>query len=182
MKERPFTNKELFDIIHGQLKENNLLPDILEYGLNSFDEVPIRSYHWDTIGIVNFGSSEGIYLDIYAWGNVTQEDKQEKIKLATYKTLHTDKEAFKVMSDLNAEFVFAMQAFVNANMDDFLWTGKTVRFYNTDGAEDYAVICFGNNDADLTAKHYLKLFPDRFGFAEVTDNATRKTHRIEKEN
>jgi hypothetical protein len=84
---RPYTNKELFSIINSRLKDANLLPDILDYGLEATDEVAIRSYHWDTIGIVNFGGSEGIYLDIYAWGNVTQEDKQEKIKLATYKTL-----------------------------------------------------------------------------------------------
>ncbi len=36
----------------------------------------------------------------------------EKIPLGTYKTLSRSKEAFKTMSVLNAEFVFALNDFV----------------------------------------------------------------------
>ena len=178
---RPYTNKELFSIINSRLKDAGVLPDILDYGLEASDEVAIRSYHWDTIGIVNFGGSEGIYLDIYAWGNVTQEDRQEKIKLATYKTLSESKQAFKVMSDLNAEFVFATKDFVNAHLDDFQWTGWTIRFYDENDDNNYGVICYRNGDAIPTAKRYLRQFSDRYSYAVVIENSTRKETKIIKE-
>lgn len=119
---------ELFRLIDAKLKTEGLLPDILDYGMATSKPQPIKTICWDTIGRVNFGGSEGIYLDLWLEGDVGN-GKAEQVGLGTYKTLLDDKDAFKAMSVLNAEFVFAVRAFVEEHMDDFNWIGYDVHFY-----------------------------------------------------
>lgn len=128
-RKKPFTTVELFNVINELLKKKGVLPDILDYGIEATNPVELRSYQFDVIGIVNFGGSEGIYLDIYADGIVDNSNTHKKIELGTYKTLRDDIDAFKVMGDLNAEFVFAARKFINEHLDDFEWFGFGVLFY-----------------------------------------------------
>ena len=131
LRKNPYTTAELFNIIDKKLKENGKLPGILDYGLPEHSDIQIKSYEWDLIGIVNFGGSEGIYLDLYCRGETGNDTKQ--VPVGTYKTLHEDLDAFKEMGDLNAEFVFETRSLVNKNMDDFTWMGYNI--YEQD-AED----------------------------------------------
>ena len=124
MRKNPYTTKELFNIIDKKLKEKGMLPGILDYGLPEHSDIQIKSYEWDLIGIVNFGSSEGIYLDLYCYGNTGNE--KDKIPVGTYKTLERSREAYKVMGALCADFVYECFDFVNRAMDDFTWTGYDV--------------------------------------------------------
>ena len=119
MKKTLYRTDELFRLIDSKLKEEGLLPEILDYGLPTHDPRPVKTMSWDTIGRVSFGSSEGIYLDICLEGDMGG-GAYERVELGTYKTLLEDKEAFSTMSLLNTEFVFAMRDFVNAHMDDFI--------------------------------------------------------------
>lgn len=131
MKYKYYTIKELFNIVDNSLKEKNLIPDIINYGLPGNRDVQIRETAWDVYGIVNFGSNEGIYLDIYLEGEVTKKaknwDEIEKVWLACYKTLGTSKEDFKKMSDLNTEFVFDLRKYINDN-----WGEVMLRTYGID--------------------------------------------------
>lgn len=129
-RKTPYTTKELFNIINQHLKEKGLLPDILDYGIAESKDIPIRSYAWDLIGIVNFGGSEGIYLDLYCYGNTGNSFNEKKIPVGTYKTLETSKDAYKIMGNLNAEFVYETLDFVNNNMDDFTWDGYDVTVFD----------------------------------------------------
>lgn len=130
---KPFTNAELFRLIWEMLKTE---PDtefdlgMLDYGIASGDVVPISNYQWDTIGIVNFGGSEGIYLDLYADGIVDASGIRKRVPFGTFKTLRDDKTAFGLMGVLNADYVYAMRHFLNEHLDDFEWTGFNVRFYS----------------------------------------------------
>ena len=128
-RKKPFTTVELFNVINERLKKKGVLPDILDYGIETSNAVELRSYQFDVIGIVNFGGSEGIYLDIYADGIVDDSNTRKKIELGTYKTLHDDIDDFKVMGNLNAEFVFAARKFIDEHLDDFEWSGFEVLFY-----------------------------------------------------
>lgn len=112
------TNVELFKLIDRELDEKGLKDNAcLDYALAPREVFEIRRVEWDTIGIVNFGGNEGIFLDLYARGDTGNE--QKKIPLGTYKTLRESKEAFKAMGDLNAEFVFAVNSFVNGHLELF---------------------------------------------------------------
>jgi len=113
-RNKPITTKVLFGIINQRLKEQGLLPDILENVCPARNEYQINGHHWDTIGIVNFGTNEGIWLDLYCYyGN------DKKIPIGSYKTLYDDKTAYKTMGELNAEFVFETNKYVRDHMDEF---------------------------------------------------------------
>lgn len=132
----PYTNRELFELINGQLKENGLLPEILDYASRETEPVQITTYEWDAIGIPNFGGSEGIYLDLYADGIVNRESgraERKQIRLGTYKTLGEKKEDFLEMCRLLTEFVFALRSFVDSNMSSFTWEGFDLSFINANG-------------------------------------------------
>ncbi|MBQ1735689.1 MAG: hypothetical protein II038_12625 [Lachnospiraceae bacterium] len=127
----PYTNAELFELTNNALREQGLLPTILDYGLAESEKVVIDTYEWDVIGIPNFGGSEGIYLDLYADGIVTRQGEKtqrEHVHLGTYKTLGRSKADFLEMCRLLTEFVFYLTNFCNKHMDRFTWIGYDVRF------------------------------------------------------
>lgn len=128
MKKTLYTNQSLFNKIIELLKEKGLLLDILDYHLAEHKEMEIRSCEWDCTGDLRFGGSEGIYLDIYAEGNLGIGEP--KVRLGVFKTLREDREAFRQMARLQADFIWETIDFVNNNLDDFTWTGYDVDFYH----------------------------------------------------
>lgn len=174
-KDRPYRSNELFRIILEQLKEKNLLPDILDYyTVEDRDSVEVRYYGWNTIGIVKLGSIEGIYLDIYAIGEVSQRENQnEKVRLGCFKTLRTGLDDFKRMGDINAEIVFLMRNFLENNLHDFEWSGYDVTFYNKAGAE---VGCYSTQNIEQAESSIRSKFirGDKYDYAVIVDMRDRK--------
>lgn len=169
MRKNPYTTKELFNIVDKKLKEKGMLPGILDYGLPENADILIKSYEWDLIGIVNFGSSEGIYLDLYCYGNTGNE--KDKIPVGTYKTLERSREAYKTMGALCADFVYECLDFVNSNMDDFTWKGYDVSVVkNSKKTPAYEVQEWAR--AMQCAEKLAK--DENVGKVIVRDNATRK--------
>lgn len=173
-KKSLYTTQQLFDIINQQLKEENLLPDILDYGLSEHREYPVKTIEWDCIGIVNFGGCEGIYLDLYLYGNTGND--MEKIPLGTYKTLSRSKEAFKAMSVLNAEYVFALNDFVQAHIEDFNWTGYDVYFFKDDQKRVGYTSASLDSAQSLIARNFERY---HFDYAILTNNETGREKRID---
>lgn len=166
---RKYTNKELFTIIISIMKGQGILPDLLDYALAESHVVEIINYQWDTIGRLNFGGNEGIYLDIYAEGSVTTLDKPERIRLGTFKTLHGDREALYKMAKLEADFVWETRRFVNSRLDDFTWLGYDVTFYRN-GKKTVSYTCHVEEAKERALKNHLATCD----YAVVRDNMTRK--------
>lgn len=178
-KDCPYKSNELFQIIMDQLKEENLLPDNLDYyHVDDRNTVEVRDYEWDTIGVVKFGGNEGIYLDVYAIGEVSQRgNQQEKVRLGVFKTLDRSKEAFKRMGDLNAEIVFLMTNFINSNICDFEWSGYDVTFYNKENADiGFGFTCQGTDQAEWSIRSKFNLYGEAYNIdhAIITDLRDRK--------
>ena len=95
---KPMTTEDLFNKINGILKEKGKLPDILDYGLATSDPVPIRTYQFDLKSNLNYGGSEGIYLDLWIVYYDCKERQQKG--LGTFKTLSTSNEAMHTMAAL----------------------------------------------------------------------------------
>lgn len=174
MKKTLYKTNTLFDLINAKLKEENLLPDILDYSLATSSPLPVKTIEWDTIGIVNFGGCEGIYLDIYLEGDTGND--ADRILLGTYKTLYRDKESFRVMGNLNTEFVFALREFVNSHPDDFNWTGYDIRFYKGDKKTGGYWSSTENSSMRLIKRHFKEYSPDH---AVLIDNSTGKEKTIQ---
>lgn len=135
-KKRPMTTEELFIRINGILKENGKLPDILDYGLATHNPAPITNYEYGLKNNLYYGGNEGrttsggrwlcadrsgaeTYLSL--WIEYTADGKRLANGLGTFKTLREDREAMHIMADLLADFIIEEYAYVNANLDDFMW-------------------------------------------------------------
>ena len=121
MRKTPYTNKELFQILCDRV---TLPKEILDYAVPAQEELKIESYDWDVWNSLNFGTSEGIYLDI---GAEFHHPSHRIIRFGTFKTLQTDLGAMREMGRLLADLVYTTYDFVNNNLDDFEWSGYQVR-------------------------------------------------------
>ena len=176
MKKTLYRTDELFRLIDNKLKEEGLLPEILDYGLPTRKPRPVKTISWDTIGRVSFGSNEGIYLNIYLEGDLGG-GTDERVELGTYKTLFEDKEAFNAMSLINTEFVFAVRDFVNAHMDDFNWVGFDIIFYKG----EKQAIKYTTTRELASAREFIQECGKRNGFdrALLINNETGKEEIIQ---
>lgn len=172
MEKQHYNTETLFNIILGKLKSNNLIPSIIDYSSSCKQPVSIDTDEWDCIYRVEFGGSEGIYLTLYLEGNL--DGDTERAKLGTFKTLYESKEAYKAMSELGVEFVFALSEFVDANPDSFCWTGYSLR---SDGEKDrLSMWCRTYESAMKRLRHYLSTHPDRSVTIIRNDTEAQKTY------
>lgn len=126
-KRHKWNARELFLMLKESLKKEGLIPeDLLDYSCAGSDSELILSEEFDVIPRIVHGSNEGIYMDVMLdTGDETRVFSSHKphLRLGTFKTLRTDKEAYIRMSVLGAEFVYALHTYVRENMDEFNWTG-----------------------------------------------------------
>ena len=90
---------------------------------------------------VRFGSSEGIYLDMFLSGDSDGSGKACDYHFGTYKTLCGDDESFRRMALLGADFALETNHWLTGQLDDFTWTGYDIAFLQC-GSEKYRVTCY----------------------------------------
>lgn len=168
-RKRPMTTEELFNRINGILKEKDKLPDILDYGLATHSPVPITNYEHGLRNKLDYGGSEGIYLDL--WIESIADGKRCANSLGTFKTLSADDEAMHIMAALLADFIIEEYMYVNANLDDFTWEGADVYPADESGERRGGGYSCGTMEAALKRKdELLKKYPKVI----VRENTTRK--------
>ena len=110
------TFADLFTTICGQLEKENLYPeDMIDYA--KAQDIPEKigcETVCDNIGIddvtfhVEYGGSEGIYLDIYCY---MDSNRKQELGLGIVKTLEESEEAFRKMAVLGANFVLCLNRY-----------------------------------------------------------------------
>lgn len=174
MRKKPYTAPEFFNIIKNTLKENNLLPDILEYSSSSSkNEDLLNSYNWDVSGNLAFGGNEGIYLLLFADGYFNHEKK--KILLGTFKTLFEDRESFRKMAILEADFIWYSKVFVDENIGDFTWQGFDIQFYKDDKKANIGYTV----GSEESAERVIQRHKENYDYAILIDNKIKKETKIE---
>lgn len=186
---KPMNTGDLFIRIVERLKEQHKLPDILDYSLPVTDRncVPVMTDEFDILFHLNYGGSEGIYLDIYAYGAVTEEDENKKYSLGTCKTLHEDDSAMHTMAVLGADFVCEGRRYVREHSDDLRFTGFKVTLFKRKEENGElkqmsgSVTCFSQEAVNTHLKKYFT--SDSYGVvkAVVRNNADRTEKDIWKE-
>lgn len=186
---KPMHTGELFTRILEQLQEQHKVPAILDYYLpqNVWEYVPVRSSNFDILFHLNYGGSEGIYLDVYAQGAVTEDDEDKKYHLGTCKTLHEDDSAMHTMAVLGADFICEGRRYIRDHSDDFCFTGFQVTFFKRDEENGElkqmsgVATCYSQ---EAVSKHLKRFFAnERYGIvkAVVRNNADRTEKDIWKE-
>lgn len=174
MKKKPYTNKDLFEIIVNTLKEKGLLPDILDYSKPDITTEEIKTYEFDICGDLAFGGSEGAYLTVFIEGCFGRDRK--RIYLGTFKTLNEDLESFRTMATLEADFIWYGREFVEDNLDDFEWTGYRVKFFSGETCKMDCSTTKMSRAQDLIKKRYKY----EWDYAVIIDNSTKKEVRINR--
>ncbi len=131
MRKEPITTTELFNTVTERLQNKDKLPDILDYSLATRDSVPIKTENFCIKNNLDYGGSEGIYLDLSA--EVYDGERFAMHELGTFKTLDESDEAMEKMGALLGSFISEVSAYVSENGDDMEWEGFAVRPVGKDG-------------------------------------------------
>ncbi len=167
-KKRPLTTGEYFNLIKARLEQKGMLPDILEYGLPTFRPAPIRTYQFDLRSNLDYGCSEGIYLDLAITYYEDEEVKHDN--LGTFKTLSTSREAMRTMARLLADFIVEESSYANAHLDDFTWSGIDVYAVSENGKIVSGKYTCGDR---VSAEKRKEELLGRYPHVLIRDNATR---------
>lgn len=176
----PYKSDELFEIILGQLREKAMLPNNLDYIKAAKESIEVPN---EDIGIENtldFGSNEGIYLDLFLRVHSPGSRVYEKVPLGTFKTLDEDRDAMRDMGKILADFICELRDFINDHMEDFTWSGYTVIPCLEDGSRaQYYVTTSSYAKAVEHADSYFK--KPSVSRVFIRDNMTRREFERYKE-
>ena len=112
------TPKILIERVLDLVKTNGYYQEvepILDYYLPSDKNREFSNYEFDFCALVNPGGSEGIYIDVYLQGEFDQSG-EKYCKVATFKTLREDTEAFRIMGALCGVLTFYAGQYINSNL------------------------------------------------------------------
>lgn len=116
------TNADLMRAVHGLVAQNGcyaVAEPIIDYFLpESINVRKLTDYHFDFLTCVNFGGSEGIYLDCFLKGSFDQSG-QKMIGCGTYKTLNEDLKAMQIMGALAGSLTFFAHQYVNRELSRY---------------------------------------------------------------
>lgn len=168
-KEMPMTTAELFNRICNVLKDKGLMPDILDYGLETHQPAPVMTYEFDLKNSLQYGGNEGIYLTF--WIECSEKGEKKHYGLGTFKTLREDKEAMHIMAGLLADFIVEEYEYVNSHLDDFTWTGVDVYAFDEKGVKANCGYTCGSMETAVKRKNELLR---KYPHVVIRDNATRK--------
>lgn len=168
--DKPITTADLFNKICDILKEKGTFPDILDYALPERDQIPITTYDYGLKNNLDYGGSEGIYLDLWLI-TYSDNDEPQNQKLGTFKTLKDDHTAMRTMGNLLADFIVETRAYINANRDDFTWEGVDIRIFDVNGKELSWRYSCENMERALQLKDELL---QKYSRVVIRDNASRE--------
>lgn len=164
----PMNTAEFFTEICNILKEKGMMPAILDYALPVHSPVFIMTAEFEFKNNLDYGSSEGIYLDI--WIIFDEDGRKEQQKIGTFKTLFEDYPAMEAMGKLLAGFIFEGYQYVNKNLDNFSWQGWEVYAFDDNGKKtDLSYSCNSIGNTIVKKDKFL----DHYSKAVIRNNETR---------
>lgn len=129
------TGGALFSAVVRMAEENgdfDKAKAIMDYCLPCAEECGIRegvlltSYEFDFISKVNFGGSEGIYLDCSLMGKF-DDSGRHSLYVGSLKTLYTDLDACKIMGELSGALMYYASCYVNKNIHRYTPDSELLR-------------------------------------------------------
>ena len=104
----------------GALKEFDRIADYdMSETFSSEAKIPISSYEFRTRFFVDYGGSEGIYIDGYLDGVLDESGKNQHWHFCTLKTLEWDFESMKIMGETCGILQFYATEYLNRNLDRY---------------------------------------------------------------
>ena len=172
---KPMDTAEFFTKICDILTGKGRMPDILDYAIPAYNNVLITTSELEFKNNLDYGSSEGIYLDI--WIIFDRDGRNVQEKLGTFKTLLEDGAAMETMGKLLAGFIFEGYQYINSNPGNFNWEGIDVYAIDSDGNKaGFSYYCENMEEAVYRKDKLLKNYPRVI----IRDNTTRNKKFYER--
>lgn len=125
------TSGQLFEKTVERAKENGDMErfeSINEYILpENFENGKLCKYEFDFVPVVNFGGSEGIYIDCTLRGEFDECKQNSSRSAGTLKTLENDLDACKIMGELCGTLLYHNSRYVGENLYLFTPTAELER-------------------------------------------------------
>ena len=99
-----------------------------EHETGRHEKVKLTAYEFSFDASVNYGGSEGIYIDCYLRGKF-DESGRSVLHVGTLKTLRRDLEALQIMGELCGTLTFYADRYVNQNLHRYTPKDQLEREY-----------------------------------------------------
>ena len=169
MRKEPYMTDEFFNAVISRLKDNGQIPNNIDYIRATDSPEPIRTDEFSITNNLDFGGSEGAYLDL-AIRIVDDDGNKAVFPLGCIKTLEEGQEGLRNLAVILADFIYEVRQFYQENWDDFLWNGYTVEPRYKDSQRPYKIHPRSYTKA---LEHVEKLFRQGASSVAVRDNALR---------
>lgn len=155
-KKVPMSVSEFFKRIDDRLRGHEQLPEILDYGIPSRETLKLTSIDFCLDSRLDYGGSEGIYLDLW----LTKPATKERYNFGTYKTLEESPEAMREMGKLLADFIVNFHDYLDHNADDFDFEGYNIYPVKEDGTRNaFYYIAYTKEDMQKRKDELLCKYP-----------------------
>ena len=121
------TGISIFDGIFKMAKESGALKEmvaIMDYYMadrfNDEAQIPITNHLFNVRFEVNFGCSEGIYIDAYIVGEIDEADGDKCIHIGLIKTLENDLDAMRIMGEACGVLQFYAREYLTQKLDNLM--------------------------------------------------------------
>lgn len=161
MIDKPMTTDDLFNNICDSLKEKGKWPEILDYALgDSWKRVELKTDEFELKENLDYGGSEGIYLDLFIDIYDEENPMFGKWKLGTFKTLENDDKAMHIMASLLADFILEEKEYVREHRADFNWKGTCLYPADENGKTyGFGRYCYTDQELEEQKKAFLEKYP-----------------------
>lgn len=163
--DKMITQKDLFSKIVEILRQDNRIPDIIDYEFVYFTTKTITNDKFELVCKL-FSGDDGstcLAIDIrYSTG--------ENEKLGVFRTTCNSGKAMQIMADFASDFIKEAESCMCENKADFIWEGYSVRAYNRAG-----IGCEWRYVEDIPAARVIKNeLLKHYRYVAIRDNTTRK--------
>lgn len=144
-RKTPYTKGEFFEAVMKVIRDKDLCPDILDYDLPTSEKGLLEDDEFEIDSKLNYGASEGIYIDLSIKRYDEKNKKMVLEELGTIKTLKDNDDAMRAMGSLLGTFLAEANRFLREHSEDFCWEGywvgpvkgeKDAQWYYTCGTEE----------------------------------------------
>jgi len=171
VRKEPYTVRELYLTVREKLKKDGNWPEGIEHDAAGPEAVEIIDSSFDIIPQVQYGSCEGIYLDVYLVGSEFTYSNEKKVKLCCIKTLDESREGMRAMAVLGADIVVDLTEFLGNNSENVNWEYYTVRMINENGYLSWGYL---TTTLEKAEQYFQKLIDEGKGHVVLLEKGTKK--------
>lgn len=169
------TTEDLFNAIVKAVKDAGKWPDIIECSdVMSF--AGIYNYMFEPHFVLFPGCIEGLYLDLYIFGDYRMDKDSSRMLLGSIKTLSTGDEAMRTMAALYGECLIAYDRIIKDNLDAITRRGYDMSFSDT----SVSFSGFKNEESAMDRLAKLRAAaPDKYKDPVLRNNLTRERVKLD---